>query len=76
MRVSAQKLNLLMMLKGLGVVELASRAGTSRQRTSILHNRGGNVGHKTVYRLATALECSPLDLLDEGERALLEGKGG
>ncbi|MFJ4039243.1 helix-turn-helix domain-containing protein [Microbacterium sp. NPDC090007] len=52
--------------RDLGVSELARRAGVAKATVSQLENGGGNPSVETLWALASALEITFADLVDEG----------
>mgnify|MGYP003394607186 CR=1 FL=1 len=56
--------------RGWSQEELASRAGTSNQMIGMLERNERRMSTHWMERLAAALECHPLDLLDGGPERL------
>lgn len=66
MKISAQKLELLLAQKQMTAGELAKRSGLCRQNISTIRRRGTCMPI-TLAKLAKGLEVDPIDLIDKGE---------
>ena len=74
-QVSKERLAAAMIQRGVGTDLLSRSAGVNKRRVSELSNRGGVARNSTIYKLATALNVEPLDLLEQAEVPTQEEKG-
>ena len=74
-QVSKERLAAAMIQRGVGTDSLSRSAGVNKRRVSELSNRGGVARNSTIYKLATALNVEPLDLLEQAEVPTQEEKG-
>ena len=66
MKISAQKLELLLAQKQMTTGELAKRSGLCRHNISTIRRRGTCMP-VTLAKLAKGLGVNPVDLIDKGE---------
>ena len=65
--VSKERLATAMIQRGVGTDSLSRSAGVNKRRVSELSNRGGVARNSTIFKLATALNIEPTDLIEPVE---------